>query len=201
MRGEAAQPDLDLVATAWTYAILIVPILLLPIALDRRDDAALWVAELPGAISAVLALIGFLRWVFVVRHWHRCIKRRCRQSNCVGRGMALQHQFGGALLGSIWTVSIGWSVTLASSCYAGCCRAGLGARTDRQRALPVQSGRHPGNGSPGFPVFDLTRGEHRLGPLVPPSVTLMVRPRGLTRSPSGKTWLAVCTPPPGSVIG
>jgi hypothetical protein len=32
-------------ATAWTYAILIVPILLLPIALGRRDDAALWVAS------------------------------------------------------------------------------------------------------------------------------------------------------------
>jgi hypothetical protein len=53
-------------ATAWTYAILAVPILLLPAALGRRDDAALRVATFAGAISAVLALIGFLRWVFVV---------------------------------------------------------------------------------------------------------------------------------------
>ena len=32
-------------ATAWTYGILVVPILLLPAALGRRDDAALWVAS------------------------------------------------------------------------------------------------------------------------------------------------------------
>src|SRR5215213_715260 len=53
-------------ATAWTYAILAVPILLLPTVLRRRDDAALRVATFAGAISVVLALIGFLRWVFVV---------------------------------------------------------------------------------------------------------------------------------------
>jgi hypothetical protein len=33
-------------ATAWTYAILAVPILLLPAALGRRDDAALRVGDL-----------------------------------------------------------------------------------------------------------------------------------------------------------
>ncbi|HEU4909298.1 MAG TPA: hypothetical protein VFT17_10560, partial [Propionibacteriaceae bacterium] len=38
-------------ATAWTYGLLLVPILLLPIALGRRDDAALWVASFAGAIS------------------------------------------------------------------------------------------------------------------------------------------------------
>jgi hypothetical protein len=53
-------------ATAWSYAILFVPILLLPTVLRRRDDPALWVATFAGAISTVLALIGFLRWVFVV---------------------------------------------------------------------------------------------------------------------------------------
>jgi hypothetical protein len=31
-----------------------------PPRLGRRDDAALWVASFAGAISAVLALIGFL---------------------------------------------------------------------------------------------------------------------------------------------
>jgi hypothetical protein len=56
-------------ATAWTYAILAVPILLLPTALGRRDDPALRVATFAGAISVVLALIGFLRWVFVVPPW------------------------------------------------------------------------------------------------------------------------------------
>src|SRR3954463_2857125 len=50
-------------ATAWTYAILAVPVLLLPTVLHRRDDAVLRVATFLGATSVVLALIGFLRWV------------------------------------------------------------------------------------------------------------------------------------------
>jgi hypothetical protein len=53
-------------ATAWTYAILAVPILLLPAVLGRRDDPALRAATYVGATSVVLSLIGFLRWVFVV---------------------------------------------------------------------------------------------------------------------------------------
>ena len=53
-------------ATAWTYAILAVPILLLPAALGRCDDAVLRVATYLGATSVVLSLVGFLRWVFVV---------------------------------------------------------------------------------------------------------------------------------------
>ena len=53
-------------ATAWTYAILLVPILLLPAVLGRRGDPVLRAATYVGATSVVLALIGFLRWVFVV---------------------------------------------------------------------------------------------------------------------------------------
>src|SRR5215211_7586125 len=53
-------------ATAWTYAILAVPILLLPAALGRRDDPVLRAATFVGATSVVLSLVGFLRWVFVV---------------------------------------------------------------------------------------------------------------------------------------
>src|SRR5215211_8442431 len=53
-------------AVAWTYAILLVPILLLPAALGRRDDPVLRAATFVGAASVLLALIGFLRWVFVV---------------------------------------------------------------------------------------------------------------------------------------
>ncbi|MEX2553004.1 MAG: DUF4386 family protein [Actinomycetota bacterium] len=61
-------------ATAWTYAILIVPILLLPAALGRRHDAGLRAATYLGATSVVLSLIGFLRWVFVVPG--RLLRRR-----------------------------------------------------------------------------------------------------------------------------
>ena len=53
-------------ATGCTYAILAVPILLLPAGLGRRDDLALRVATYAGATSVVLSLTGFLRWVFVV---------------------------------------------------------------------------------------------------------------------------------------
>ena len=53
-------------ATGWTYAILLVPILLLPAALGRVHDPALRVATFVGAASVLLSLIGFLRWVFVV---------------------------------------------------------------------------------------------------------------------------------------
>src|SRR5829696_9764016 len=53
-------------ATAWTYAILIVPVLLLPAVLGRRGDQVLRVATFLGATSVVLSLIGFMRWVFVV---------------------------------------------------------------------------------------------------------------------------------------
>src|SRR5688572_25345654 len=53
-------------AAVWTYAILAVPILLLPAALGRRHDPAMQVATYAGAASVVLSLIGFLRWVFVV---------------------------------------------------------------------------------------------------------------------------------------
>ena len=53
-------------AVAWTYAILLVPILLLPAALGRGDDPVLRAATFVGAASVLLSLIGFLRWVFVV---------------------------------------------------------------------------------------------------------------------------------------
>jgi Domain of unknown function (DUF4386) len=52
-------------ATSWTYAILAVPILLLPAVLGRRDDPAMRVATYVGAGSVALSLIGFLRWVEV----------------------------------------------------------------------------------------------------------------------------------------
>ncbi len=48
-------------ATAWTYAILLVPILLLPAALGRRQDGVLRAATYVGATSVVLSLVGFLR--------------------------------------------------------------------------------------------------------------------------------------------
>ena len=53
-------------AVAWTYAVLAVPMLLLPAVLGRRDDPVLKAATTIGAASVVLSVAGFLRWVFVV---------------------------------------------------------------------------------------------------------------------------------------
>ncbi len=103
-------------ATAWTYALLAVPILLLPAVLGRRDDAVLRAATWAGATSVVLALIGFLRWVFVVpplADSHLAGDATTRAA--VEAAWTAQHQFGGALLGEHLgqLLAIGWSVTLS----------------------------------------------------------------------------------------
>jgi len=53
-------------ATAWTYGLLVVPILLLPAALDRRHDLALRVATYAGAVSVVLAVVVAFAGNFVI---------------------------------------------------------------------------------------------------------------------------------------
>jgi hypothetical protein len=103
-------------ATAWTYAILAIPILLLPAALGRRQDPALRAATYLGATSVVLSLIGFLRWVFVVpplaRHY---VNGNATTKAAVDAAWNAQHQFGGALLGEHLgqLLVIGWSATLS----------------------------------------------------------------------------------------
>ena len=102
-------------ATAWTYAILAIPILLLPSALGRRDDPALRVATYLGATSVVLALIGFLRWVFVVPPLaHSYVAGDATTKAATDAAWTAQHQFGGALLGEHLgqLLSIAWSVTV-----------------------------------------------------------------------------------------
>jgi hypothetical protein len=103
-------------ATAWTYAILVVPILLLPAALGRRSDPTLHAATYLGATSVVLSLIGFLRWVFVVpplADSHVVGTTTTRAA--VEAAWTAQHQFGGALLGEHLgqLLAIAWSVTLS----------------------------------------------------------------------------------------
>jgi Domain of unknown function (DUF4386) len=103
-------------ATAWTYAILLVPILLLPAVLGRRGDPVLRVATYVGATSVVLALIGFLRWVFVVPPLaDSYVNGAAATRAAVGAAWTAQHQFGGALLGEHLgqLLAIGWSVALS----------------------------------------------------------------------------------------
>jgi hypothetical protein len=139
-------------ATAWTYAILVVPILLLPTVLGRRDDVALWVATFAGAISVLLALIGFLRWVFVVPPLARMYQDADDANRAaLAAAWLSQHQFGGALLGEhLGQVTGDW---LVANCQRhrdphSCAAALAGSDwTHCQRALFVQSGRHLGNGA------------------------------------------------------
>jgi hypothetical protein len=103
-------------ATAWTYAILTVPILLLPAVLGRRDDPALRAATYLGATSVLLSLIGFLRWVFVVPPLAQSYVTGDPVTRAaVDAAWTAQHQFGGALLGEHLgqLLVIGWSITLS----------------------------------------------------------------------------------------
>src|SRR3954464_5961333 len=147
-------------ATAWTYGLLMVPILLLPAALDRRHDLALRVATYAGAVSVVLALIGFLRWVFVVPALARSyVGGDATTKAAVDAAWTAQHQFGGALLGEHLgqLLAIGWSVTLSVVIL-------------RSRVLPrwlgmaglvvsavylLNQGDVLATAVPGFPVWDL----------------------------------------------
>ncbi|MBB3084338.1 DUF4386 domain-containing protein [Geodermatophilus sabuli] len=103
-------------ATAWTYAVLAVPMLLLPAALGRREDPVLRAATAVGATSVVLSVIGFLRWVFVVPPLAGSyVTGDAATRAAVDAAWTAQHQFGGALLGEHLgqLLGIAWSVALS----------------------------------------------------------------------------------------
>ncbi len=104
-------------ATAWTYGVLVVPILLLPAVLERQGDPVLRAATWIGAASVVLSVIGFLRWVFVVPPLaaaHAAGDPTARAA--VETAWTAQHQFGGALLGEHLgqVLVLGWSITFST---------------------------------------------------------------------------------------
>src|SRR4051794_40364900 len=147
-------------ATAWTYAVLAVPILLLPAVLGRPDGPVLRAATAVGATSVLLSLIGFLRWVFVVPPLaHSYATGDPMTQAAVDAAWTTQHQFGGALLGEHLgqLLAIGWSLTLSVIIL-------------RTRALPrwlgatglvvsvvylLNQGDVLATAVPGFPVWDL----------------------------------------------
>jgi hypothetical protein len=147
-------------ATAWTYAVLLVPILLLPTVLGRRGDPLLRVATFVGATSVVLSLIGFLRWVFVVPPLaDSYVSGNAVTRAAVDAAWTAQHQFGGALLGEHLgqLLAVAWSITVSVVIL-------------RTRALPrwvgaaglvvsalylTNQGDILATALPGFPVWDL----------------------------------------------
>ena len=176
-------------ATAWAYAILAVPILLLPAVLGRRDDPALRAATYVGATSVVLSLIGFLRWVFVVPPLaHSYVTGDATTKAAADAAWTAQHQYGGALLGEHLgqLLVIGWSVTLCVIIV-------------RTRVLPrwlgvtglavsalylLNQGDILATAVPGFPVWDLAGliGSTGWGVWVAAlGVTVLLRPASATR--------------------
>ena len=147
-------------AVAWTYAILLVPILLLPAALGRRDDPVLRAATFVGAASVLLSLIGFLRWVFVLPALAGSYAAGDPTTQAaVAAAWMAQHQFGGALLGEHLgqLLAIGWSITISVIIL----RSRMLARWVGWAGLVASvlylfnQGDILATAVPGFPVFDL----------------------------------------------
>jgi hypothetical protein len=147
-------------AVAWTYAILLVPILLLPAALGRRDDPVLRAATFVGAASVLLSLIGFLRWVFVVPPLADTYAAGDPTTKAaVAAAWTAQHQFGGALLGEHLgqLLVIAWSITISVLIL----RTGVLARWAgwagllASRLYLLNQGDILATAVPGFPVWDL----------------------------------------------
>jgi hypothetical protein len=166
-------------AAGWTYALLAVPILLLPAVLGRRDDPVLRAATAVGATSVLLSLIGFLRWVFVVPPLARSYVAGDPVTQAsVAAAWTAQHQFGGALVGEHLgqLLAIGWSLTLSVIILrsrvlprwlgvAGCTVSAL---------YLLNQGDVLATAVPGFPVWDLA------GPLGSTGWGLWVAALGVT---------------------
>jgi hypothetical protein len=186
-------------ATAWTYAILAIPVLLLPAVLGRREDPVLRTATYVGATSVLLSLIGFLRWVFVVPPLAQSyVTGDAVTRAAVDAAWTAQHQFGGALLGEHLgqLLVIGWSVTVSVVIL-------------RTRVLPrwlgvtglavsavylLNQGDILATAVPGFPVWDLAGllGSTGWGLWVATlGVTVMLRP---VRNPSSLTVNGIDVP-------
>jgi hypothetical protein len=103
-------------ATAWTYAILLVPMLLLPKVLGLQSSSAIRVATWVVAVSVVASLVGFLRWVFVVPQLAAAYVGGDEVVKAANdAAWVAQHQYGGALLGEHvgQVLVIAWSITLS----------------------------------------------------------------------------------------
>jgi len=147
-------------AVAWTYAILLIPILLLPAALGRRDDPVLRAATFVGAASVLLSLIGFLRWVFVVPTLAGSYAAGDPTTQAaVAAAWMAQHQFGGALLGEHLgqLLAIGWSLTVSVLVlHTGVLWRWVGwAGLVASVLYLCNQGDILATAVPGFPVFDL----------------------------------------------
>jgi hypothetical protein len=105
------------------------------------------VATQVGAVSVLLSLIGFLRWVFVVPALAQAyVDSDSSTRDAVAAAWLAQHQFGAALLGEHLgqLLAVAWSATLSVLIL-------------RSRVLPRALGAAGllATAVPGFPVWDL----------------------------------------------
>ncbi|WP_405058938.1 DUF4386 domain-containing protein [Kribbella sp. NBC_01505] len=140
-------------AVAWTYALLAVPILLLPQALGRRNDPLVRTATWVGAASVLLSLIGFLRWVFVVPPLARAY---AEGDPAVAAAWTAQHLYGGALLGEHLgqLLAIMWGIGISIALFRGHRRLAVAGFLANVLYLTNQ-GDILATAVPGFPVWDL----------------------------------------------
>jgi drug/metabolite transporter (DMT)-like permease len=147
-------------ATAWTYAILLAPMLLLPTALGQRDDPVLRAATFVGSVSVLMSLIGFLRWVFVVPPLARAYDTAdAGGREAIDAAWTAQHQFGGALLGEhlgqvlviVWTVSVCVHLLRSRALPRWLAVSGLGV----SGIYLLNQGDILATAIPSFPVWDL----------------------------------------------
>jgi hypothetical protein len=119
------------------------------------------VATYIGATSVVLALVGFLRWVFAVPPLaHSYITGDAVTRAAVEAAWTAQHQFGGALLGEHLgqLMAIGWSATVSIIILRtrGLLPRWLGIAGLTVSALYLlNQGDILATAVPGFPVWDL----------------------------------------------
>jgi hypothetical protein len=114
-------------AVAWTYFLLIFPVVLLGRLMDQGGRSSLVpLATAIGVVAVIASVVGFLRWVFVVPgladlYFAADATDATRAS--VVASFTAQHQYGGTLLGEhvgqllsvIWSVLIGFAMLKSPS--------------------------------------------------------------------------------------
>lgn len=128
--------------------------------LGRRDDAVVRAATFVGALSVLLSVIGFLRWVFVVPPLAEAyVVGDLTSTAAIDAAWMAQHQFGGALLGEHLgqLLVIGWSVVISVTIWRSrVLPRWLGAAGVAVSALYLlNQGDILATAVPGFPVWDL----------------------------------------------
>jgi hypothetical protein len=88
-------------AVAWSYGLLLIPVLLLHGIFVRWDGNRPWSgpAAVIGAIAVTLSVVGFMRWVLVVPELSERFAAGGVEAQPAEAAFVAQHQYGGAVVG------------------------------------------------------------------------------------------------------